>query len=204
MKPQDAIPMTKQHTRSKPKSTKVRLLAMLLAMVMVAVACGSGDDDVIRLGQDELAAPTEGAGDVDSEAVDEAVTFTFEDFEGQKISFDDLPDGPVVLNFFASWCPTCIAEMPDFETVSQNFAGEVNFLGLATQDRVESAVDLVEETGITYQVGNDQNGGIFTLFGGLGMPTTVFIDANHTVANVHTGVLDVDSLTEAINDNLLS
>ncbi len=196
--------MTKHHARSKPKSTKVRLLAMLLTMVMVAVACGSGDDDVIRLGQDELAAPTEGAGEVDSEAVNVAVTFTFEDFDGQKISFDDLPEGPVVLNFFASWCPTCIAEMPDFETVSQNFAGEVNFLGLATQDRVESAIDLVEETGITYQVGNDQNGGIFTLFGGLGMPTTVFIDADHTVASVHTGVLDVDSLTEAINDDLLS
>ncbi len=53
-------------------------------------------------------------------------------------------------------------------------------------------------------MGNDQNGKIFVLFGGLGMPTTVFIDADRTVAKVHTGVLDIDSLTESINDELLS
>ncbi len=196
--------MTTPHESPKKTSSKFRLIAMLLVMVMVAAACGSGDDGLTILGQDDPSAPTDGAGEVDSEAVDESVTFTFDDFEGQKISFDDLPDGPVVLNFFASWCPTCVAEMPDFETVHQNFAGEVTFLGLATQDRVESAVQLVEDTGITYQVGNDQNGNIFGLFGGLGMPTTVFIDADRTVAKVHTGVLDVDSLTESINDELLS
>jgi thiol-disulfide isomerase/thioredoxin len=196
--------MTPQHKSPKKTSSKLRLMAVLFAMVMVAAACGSGDDGLTILGQDNNAPRTDGAGEVDSEAVDESVTFTFDDFEGQNISFDDLPDGPVVLNFFASWCPTCVAEMPDFETVHQNFAGEVTFLGLATQDRVESAVELVEDTGITYQVGNDQNGQIFGLFGGLGMPTTVFIDADRTVAKVHTGVLDVDSLTDSINDDLLS
>lgn len=202
-KPRDHILMTTQLDHSKQKRAPLRLLAMLVALVLVAVACGS-DGGTIKLSQDDVAPATGGGVEVDSDAVDELVTFTFDDFEGESMSFADLPDGPVVLNFFASWCPTCIAEMPDFETVHQNFAGDVTFLGLATQDRVESAVRLVEQTGITYQVGNDQNGDIFSLFGGLGMPTTVFIDAEGKVAKVHTGVLDVESLTDSINDDLLS
>lgn len=181
------------------------LVAILAAVALFAAACSSDDADTIRLGADSGLEVVSGeGGEVESSALGEVIDFTYEDFEGAGQLFSDLPEGPVVLNFFASWCPTCIAEMPDFETVNQNFGGEVTFLGLAMQDRVESAVALVEETGITYEVGNDQNGGIFAIFEGLGMPTTVFLNADHTVARVHTGVLDVDSLTETINDELLS
>lgn len=192
-------------TSPKPPTHKpaaIRLAVMFIVIVMVAAACTS-DDGVINLGKDGLSAPVD-AGQVDSSALEEAVTFTFEDFDGEKLTLDDLPDGPIVLNFFASWCPPCVAEMPDFETVHQNFAGEVSFLGLASQDRVERAAELVEETGVTYQVGNDQNGRIFSMFGGLAMPTTVFIKADRTVASVHSGGLDVESLSQAINDELLS
>lgn len=181
----------------------IRIVAVGLALILVASACGSDDGDTIALNDGEIAVPSGDAGSVDSAATNSAAEFTYDDFDGTPMALSDLPDGPVVLNFFASWCPTCIAEMPDFETVYQNFAGEVNFLGLATQDRVENAVQLVEETGVTYQVGNDQNGDVFALFGGLGMPTTVFLDADHVVTSVHTGVLDVDSLTDAINSELL-
>ena len=190
-------PSTKsQSARPHPK---LRLAAVLIAVVLVAAACGS-DEDPFVLGSDADVS----AGSVDSDAVGTGVDFDFEDFDGAKVSFSDLPDGPVVLNFFASWCPTCIAEMPDFETVHQNFADDVNFLGLATSDRIENAIALVADTGITYDVGNDRNGEVFSMFKGLGMPTTVFIDADGNVAKVHTGVLDVGSLTDTINEELLS
>lgn len=200
------LTMTHPTTTSPPTSPRrARLLAALAVVALLAAACSSDGDDAIRLGADNaLEVPSGDGGAVESDALGEVIDFTYEDFDGTDQSFSDLPEGPVVLNFFASWCPTCIAEMPDFETVSQNFGGEVTFLGLAMQDRVENAVALVEDTGITYEVGNDQNGGIFGIFQGLGMPTTVFLNADHTVARVHTGVLDVDSLTETINTELLS
>ncbi len=185
-------------------STPKRLLALFLGLTLIAAACSSGEPEAIALEDGALPIPAAEGGEVEGGASGEAVTFTYESFDGDRLSFDDFPEGPVVLNFFASWCPTCIAEMPDFETVSQNLAGEVNFLGLAMNDRVENAVELVGDTGVTYAVGNDQNGRVFAQFGGLGMPTTVFINADRTVASVHSGVLDVDSLTEIITDELLS
>lgn len=195
--------MTMRNLRPLPTTPILRALAIVFALGLVATACSSDGNDTINLSQDGLTTGAEG-GSVDSEAVGEPVEFTYETFDGERVSFSDLPEAPVVLNFFASWCPTCIAEMPDFETVSQNLAGEVVFLGLATQDRAENAVELVDQTGVTYAVGNDQNGDVFGIFKGLGMPTTVFLNADRTVANVHTGVLDVDSLTDAVNTHLLS
>lgn len=179
-----------------------RRFGSLAAISLVAVACSETAPDTIVLGDGGIPVPSPDGEPTQPVAAD-AVRFAYEDFDGQPLSFDDFPPGPVVLNFFASWCPTCIAEMPDFETVHQNFAGQVNFIGLATQDRVENAAELVVETGVTYPVGADQNGDIFRIFNGLGMPTTVFINADRTVADVHTGVLGVESLTEAINNELL-
>jgi len=169
---------------------------------MLATACSS-NSDTIQLGNEAFAPDVE-SGEVDSEATGDVVNFSYETFDDETVEFADLPEGPVVLNFFASWCPSCIAELPDFETVSQNFGGDVTFLGLATQDRSDSSVELLERTGVTFATGKDQNGEIFSLFKGLAMPTTVFLDANHEVVRVHSGVFDVESLTETINDDLLS
>lgn len=188
-------------SHSTPRFSR-RRFGSIAALSLVAVACSGSESDTISLGDGGIPVPSPD-GEVGSPPSEDIVRFAYESFEGEPLSFDDFPEGPVVLNFFASWCPTCIAEMPDFETVHQNFLGEVGFIGLATQDRVENAAELVVETGVTYPVGNDQNGDIFRIFGGLGMPTTVFINADRTIANVHTGVLDVDSLTEIVNDELL-
>lgn len=192
---------------STPKTSRMkiaRLVAVAIALALVAAACGSSSSDTIVLGDDsELSAPTDNA-EVSVEPSAEAVSFFFDSFDGETLEFSEFAEGPVVLNFFANWCATCVAELPDFETVSQNFAGEVQFLGLSFQDRPEDSLALIEETGVTFQTGLDTNGGIFQLFGGLGMPTTVFIDADGQVVNVHSGVLTEESLTEAIETDLLA
>ena len=187
---------------TKNRTGIARLLGLLFVFAIVATACSSGSE-TISLGVDPLAPDVE-AGEVDSEAVGDAVNFSYDSFDSESLQFADLPEGPVVLNFFASWCPSCIAELPDFQTVSQNLESEVTFLGLATSDRAESSLELLEDTGVTFRVGKDDNGAIFSQFGGLAMPTTVFLDENREVVRVHSGVLNVESLTETITEDLLS
>lgn len=176
--------------------------ALTLGIGLVAAACGGGSD-TINLSQDGLT-PSSGDAEADASAAEgERVNFVYNSLDdGSELEFADLAgNGPVVVNFLASWCATCIAELPEFETVSQNFASDVQFLGLAVQDDVVNTRLLLGETGVTFPVGADQPGEIFAMFGGLGMPTTVFIDANGQVTDVHTGVLTEDSLTEAIREN---
>ena len=77
-------------------------------------------------------------------------------------------------------------------------------MGLATSDRSEDSEVLLQNTGVTFDVGKDESGEIFRIFEGLAMPTTVFLNENHEIIRVHSGVLNVESLTDTINEDLLS
>jgi thiol-disulfide isomerase/thioredoxin len=140
-------------------------------------------------------------GDSTGEAVGDT-TFTL--LEGGSMSLGDLRGTPVVLNFFAEWCPPCVTEMPAFEAVHQELGDEVAFVGLDVRDSVDRGRDIVERTGITYTVGRDPSGEIFQSFDAVNMPTTVLIDADGTVVETHAGALDGDQLRDLIDEHLLS
>ena len=109
---------------------------------------------------------------------------------------------PVVLNFFASWCAPCLTEMPGFEAVHQSLGDQVTMVGMAYDDQPEDALDTVERTGVTYPTYSDLEGTAITYFGGLAMPTTVFIDASGEVVDVVPGAMSENELRGKINDLL--
>ena len=176
--------------------------AAVLALGLLASACSTSDSNTATLSDGRLvvdATPSQSEPATGATPVD----FRYDTLDGTSAALSELGDKPVVVNFFASWCPACIAEMPDFEVVHQAVGGEVDFLGLALQDRPEAARALVADTGVTYAVGTD-DGEIFELFKGLGMPTTVLIGADGVVLDVHSGQLSAAALREKIDDVLLS
>lgn len=107
---------------------------------------------------------------------------------------------PVVINFFASWCQPCVVEMPAFEAVHQSLGDQVTFIGLANKNRTDQALDTVEQTGISYPAFADPEGSAMTYFGGLVMPTTVFIDASGNVVDVNNGEMSEAELRARITD----
>jgi thiol-disulfide isomerase/thioredoxin len=128
---------------------------------------------------------------------------TLTDFEGETFSLQGYDGRPLVMNFWASWCPFCVAEMPDFEKVHRSLLEEVAFLGI---DQCEScqggsraaAERLARETGVTYRLAEDPNGSVFVAFGGSSMPTTIFIDADGQVVEHVGGMLSEDQLRDYI------
>lgn len=122
------------------------------------------------------------------------------DFDGVTLTLEEYRGTPVVLNFWASWCPFCVAEMPDFERVSQDFGDDVVFIGVNLRDDSAQAVSLAGETGVTYRLAADPNGIVYGAFGGTSMPTTVFIDADGIVRDVVAGQMSADALTSNIQN----
>jgi cytochrome c biogenesis protein CcmG/thiol:disulfide interchange protein DsbE len=151
-----------------------------------------------------LARPTpEDAATVEGEASAGASAPSVEmvGFGGETIALADYAGTPVVLNFWASWCPFCVAEMPDFEDVSNAHADQVVFVGVNLQDDAGAADGLAIETGVTYQLARDPQGVVYSAFGGIGMPTTVFIDADGVVRDVVTGQLSSEDLESKIDQH---
>lgn len=128
------------------------------------------------------------------------ITFTY--LDGAAGSIADFNGKPTVLNFFASWCPPCRQEMPDFEEAHQTYKDQVNFVGLATNDEGDAAANLVDETGVTYPVGLDPDQSAYFSYGGIAMPTTIFLDANGEVVNTWFGILIPSDLDVLINELL--
>lgn len=171
----------------------------LTAAAMVLVFASSDDDPV-----DDTPRATvplqpleEGASDRDPLDVE------FTDVDGTAGTLRELVDDrPVVVNFFAEWCTPCVKEMPDFQTVSQRLEGRVDFVGLAVNDRPEDTARIVEETGITYPWTRDIRGDIASAAGVVNMPSTMFIAADGTIAELHTGAVDAERLLALIEEHL--
>lgn len=169
------------------------LAALTLALALTA---GGGSDDTTP-----AATEAAGAAPTGSRAVPST---TFEMLDGSPGSFATYRGRPLVVNFFASWCAPCLAELPGFERVHQDLEGRVAFLGLNLQDRPADGRGVVEETGITYDVGRDPDGELFRAFRGLAMPTTAFVDATGRIVDLHSGGLSAGALRDRIIDALLS
>jgi thiol-disulfide isomerase/thioredoxin len=182
----------------KPKTRKplpAWLLGLLIAVVVSAIglaiftALGFGDDPTF--GDSESAA--EAAADTDG------ITLTY--FDGSEGSLADFRGTPVVLNFWASWCPACVAEMPDFEEVHAALGEDVAFVGVNLREPDHGAAEqLVAETGVTYTLAQDPDGLLYANFDGIAMPTSVFIDEDGNIVDTHSGALFASDLEEKIRE----
>ena len=124
----------------------------------------------------------------------------YELFEGGTRTLGYYRGRPLVVNFFAAWCPPCVAEMPEFQSVFEELGGEVAFLGLSQDRGAAEALDLVARTGVTYDIGWDPYLEVFSEIGGMAMPTTAFVTAAGELVGIFSGALDEEALHQRIGE----
>ena len=130
-----------------------------------------------------------------------APDFRLLDLEGRPQRLSAI-EGPIVLNFWASWCEPCIEEMPDFEIINQELAGRVTFIGINDGESLETAREFADEvTGVSYLVLLDptksMTDGPYPL---VGRPTTFFIGADGIIKELRVGIVDLETLRGLVGD----
>ena len=117
--------------------------------------------------------------------------------DGQSAKLSDFFGKPIVLNFWASWCPPCKAEMPDFEKVYQEMGDQVQFLMVnltdGTQETVETASVFIKDSGFTFPVYYDTSMEAATAYWVSSIPTTYFIDSNGNLITGANGMLSEEN-----------
>lgn len=130
-----------------------------------------------------------------------APDFTVLDEKGNRVSLSDFRGKPVVLNFWATWCYYCKAEMPDFNTAYQKYP-DVQFLMVNATDGVEETVDkakkYVEENGFLFDIFFDTESEAVSAYNVTGFPCTFFIDENGYLIAWGQGMLDLESVEKGI------
>lgn len=131
----------------------------------------------------------------------QAPDFTVYDGQGNPVKLSDFIGTPVVLNFWASWCPPCKAEMPHFETVSKELEGQVQFMmvnATGGRETLATAMDFVANSGYTFPVFYDSDGMASYIYQVFSLPTTYFIDAQGNLVTYAVGMISQEKLEKNI------
>ena len=126
-------------------------------------------------------------------------------FDGTSTSFAAYAGTPLVINFWASNCPPCLAEMPDLEAVHRAYGARVAFVGVDVQDGLAAAQSMAARTGVTYDLVRDPDGSLAAAMGVTGLPTTVLVGRDGTVVRLAgPGAVQATQLRQWIDQELLS
>ncbi len=122
--------------------------------------------------------------------------------DGEKISLHDKIDKPVVLNFWATWCPPCKAEMPAFEAAYSKYGEKIEFMMVNMTDGQRDTVDVVktfiEDNGYTFPVYCDKERDAAYTYAVQSIPMTVFIGSDGSLIDYHVGAMTEDALIQYI------
>lgn len=131
-----------------------------------------------------------------------APDFTLDRLDGGDVTLSDLRGQVVVVNFWATWCPPCRAEMPDLQRAYEERKGEgLTILAVNTtfQDSELSAAQFVQDLALDLPILLDRSGEMSRSYELRAMPTTLFIDRQGIVREV---ILGGPMSEETIEENL--
>lgn len=214
----------KQHMKMVQYTVKAGGLLMILMGVLML----TGKMDAVTGYLAQLSAPgtTEASDSMaaseasteapDAEAADErpaipAPDFSLKDQYGNTHTLSDYKGKTVFLNFWATWCPPCRAELPDiqklYESYSQEGENALIVLGVAGplmgQEKSEEEITaFLEENGYTYPVLMDTEGELFGQYGIYAFPTTFMIDREGNVFGYLSGQMTYEMMENIVGQTM--
>ena len=119
-----------------------------------------------------------------------APDFTLTTLEGELLILSDLRGYPVILNFWASWCPPCRAEMPALQQVFDEYEDLgliIAAINATNQDSLSEAAAFVSKNSLTFPIPLDKTGLVSRSYNLHSLPTTVFIDSQGIIRKIIIG-----------------
>jgi thiol-disulfide isomerase/thioredoxin len=124
--------------------------------------------------------------ETDTAAWGNAPDFSMTTFAGEELQLSDYAGQPMLLNFWAEWCPPCVAELPLLEQAWEDYGAEVAFMTINLEKgRMDPAAFLAERD---LQIpGSLAANEVAAQYGISGIPATFFISSEGNVLGVKTG-----------------
>ncbi len=137
------------------------------------------------------------------EVIDVLPGFSYPDLDGRQRKSSEFTDKVVVLNFWATWCPPCRKETPEFVALQEAYAGNVQFIGIAIDDE-DPVREFADSYGVNYPVllGDIEAVSLSRRLGNRyeGLPFTVVAAPGGNVVLRHAGGLDREQLEPLLRE----
>ena len=181
-----------ERNQSRFRRVSLGLLAMVLAVILVIQGCAPSVQDTG--GSSQEGSSTTGPKGSELAPAPEigrlAPDFTLVDLEGNQVSLSDFRGKTVFVNFWASWCPPCRAEMPEIEAVYQEYKDRgVVVIGVDIRETEDVVRQFVEQGGYSWIFILDATGAVSNDYRITAIPTSFFIDKDGIIQVVAIGAM---------------
>jgi peroxiredoxin len=131
-----------------------------------------------------------------------APNFGLKTLDGQKVKLSDMVGKKVILNFWATWCPPCKAEMPhmqDFYEEQKNNQVTILAVNLTTSEKSSDNIgSFVKDYGLTFPIVLDSEGQVGQTYQAVTIPTSYIIDTKGVIRKKIVGPMDKEMMTELL------
>jgi thiol-disulfide isomerase/thioredoxin len=121
-----------------------------------------------------------------------APKIVIQDLAGKNTSMDDFKGKVVLVNFWATWCPPCRAEVPELIKLQEQHRDRLQIIGVSEDDDADTVHDFVKKNGINYPVVMATPELIQAYGGVAALPTTFVVDPQGRVVQRHLGLLNAE------------
>jgi thiol-disulfide isomerase/thioredoxin len=173
-----------QEPRLSRKAAWLAMGAVVLALTLIWIAPGIDDHT-----DEYVSAPGEPE-DAAAAGTPARLDFKLKDMNGVEVKLDSFKGKVILINFWATWCGPCKAEIPSLVELQEEYADDLVVLGFSVDDPAEKMKPYAEEYKVNYPllVGNGRED-VQNAFGPLlGIPVTVIIGRDGIIAKKHTGI----------------
>ena len=176
----------------------------MIALISVAalVGCSCEDEDIPTSPHTQSSQTQSSNGGDEIKDYPSAHNFKFKDINGNELRLTDLAKKPIVLNFWSTTCPPCIAEMPTFELLHRKYGDKVNFVMLNIDKDINDAIEFFGSTNQPYSlpVYHDFLGTGTQFYNITTIPKTFFISRNGKIISS----LDSKVTSRTLEDGILN
>ena len=199
-----AAPEQAAAERPSRKAAWLAMGAVALALGLIWIAPGVNDShsrQTTEAGSPAQAIPDEGdADDAVAEGKPAPLQFTMKDMNGVDVKLSNFKGKVILLNFWATWCGPCRAEIPSLVELQQQYGKDLVVLGVSVDDPIEKLKPYATEMKMNYPVlvGNGRDD-VQEAYGPLwGIPVSVFVARDGKVAKRHSGIASKDQFERQI------
>ncbi|KIL42856.1 peroxiredoxin [Jeotgalibacillus alimentarius] len=157
----------------------------------------------VQPADNDSAAPVEASGAV--KEGNPLPAFDTTTLDGEPVNLQDYRGKKIILNFWATWCPPCMAEMPHMQEYYENEAKEQNVeilaVNLTSKDNgIEKIQSFTDDYGLTFPILLDETGLLGDEFQAFTIPTTYLIDEEGIIQRKLMGPMDRDMMVDMMED----
>jgi peroxiredoxin len=186
------------------KFIKIALLSFIVALIFTGCGVNGKPTPAQNTGDVTNAGSGSGSGDAEKERK-AALDFTLPDMSGKAHTLSKYQGKVVLIDFWASWCPPCRAEIPHLVKIYEKYKSQGLVIIGVGLDKKENLATISKELGLTYTVLVDDHNVTGRLYDVKGIPRTLMLDKKGRIAADHTGFAEgMESELEAEVKKLLS